>query len=56
MLRKALKLPCELGSLELTLPESSSCKEMVHDQPMEKYYEEFIDPDTEMDVLGKSIG
>ena len=38
-------------SLELTLPEGSSCKEMVHDQPIEEHYEEFIDPDTEMDVL-----
>ena len=28
---------------------------MVHDQPIEEHYEEFIDPDTEMDVLNKSI-
>ena len=28
---------------------------MVHDQPIEEHYEEFIDPDNEMDVLNKSI-
>ena len=28
---------------------------MVHDQPIEEHYEEFIDPDTEMAVLHKSI-
>ena len=28
---------------------------MIHDQPTEEHYEEFIDPDTEMDVLNKSI-
>ena len=28
---------------------------MVHDQPIEEHYKEFIDPDTEMDVLNKSI-
>ena len=28
---------------------------MVHDQPIEEHYEEFIDPDIEMDVLNKSI-
>ena len=50
---KLAKLPCESRSLELTLPEGSSCKEMVHDQPIEEHYEEFID--TEMDVLNKSI-
>ena len=55
--RKELaKLALESRSLELTLPpEGSSCKEMVHDQPKEEHYEEFIDPDTEMDVLNKSI-
>ena len=53
--KKLAKLPCESMSLELTLPEGSSCKEMVHDQPIEEHYEEFIDPDTEMDVLNKSI-
>ena len=49
--KKLAKLPCESRSLELTLPEGSSCKEMVHDQPIEEHYEEFIDPDTEMNVL-----
>ena len=54
--RKKLEiLPRESKSLELTLPEGSSCKEMVHDQPIEEQYEEFIDPDKEMDVLNKSI-
>ena len=28
---------------------------MVHDQHVEKHYEEFIGPDTEMDVLNESI-
>ena len=28
---------------------------MVHDQPIEEHYKEFIDLDTEMDVLNKSI-
>ena len=28
---------------------------MVHDQPIEEHYEEFIDSNTEMDVLNKSI-
>ena len=49
------KLPCESGSLELTLPEGSSSKEMVHNQPIEEHHEEFIDPDIEMDILDKSI-
>ena len=53
--KKLTKLPCESRSLELTLPKGSSCKEMVHDQPIEEHYKEFIDPDTEMDVLNKSI-
>ena len=53
--KKLAKLPCESRSLELTLPEGSSCKEIVHDQPIEEHYEEFIDPDTEMDILNKSI-
>ena len=53
--KRLAKLPCESKSLELTLPEGSSCKEMAHDQPIEEHYEEFIDPDTEMDVLNKSI-
>ena len=50
-----VKLPYESGFLVLTLPEGASCEEMVHDQPIEKQYEEFISPDTEMDVLNKSI-
>ena len=28
---------------------------MIHDQPTEEHYEEFIDRDTEMDVLNKAI-
>ena len=53
--KKLAKLPCESRSLELTLPEGSSCKEMVHDQPRKEHYEKFVDPDTEMDVFNKSI-
>ena len=34
---KLAKLRCESRSLELTLPEGSSCKEMVHDQPVEEH-------------------
>ena len=53
--KKLAKLPCESRSLALTLPEGSSYKEMVHDQPIEEHYEELIDLDTEMDVLNTSI-